>query len=91
MPPNISVDIAALIPLQLVCPITIILFTLSISTAYCITELQLKSVCETIFPIFLWINISPGSVLNNLLGSARESEQPINKNFGVCFTNKFSN
>jgi len=41
-----------------------------------------KSVGITRLAIFLWINISPGSVSVNSLGGALESEQPINKYLG---------
>src|ERR1700761_927115 len=59
--------------------------TRSTSTAYCITERQLRSLCTTTFATLRWTNISPGSMPQISFAGTRLSEQPIHKYSGACW------
>src|ERR1051325_381813 len=58
--------------------------TLSTSTAYCITERQLKSVWTTTFATLRCTNISPGIMPISCVAGTRLSAHPIHKNRGDC-------
>src|SRR5215213_4899106 len=58
-------------------------FTLSTSTAYCMTDRQLRSVWTTTLATLRWTNISPGERSTNCVEGTRESEHPIHRYSGV--------
>src|SRR5690606_24411593 len=59
-------------------------FTLSTSTAYWITDRQLRSVCSTTLATLRCTNRSPGSSPTISLAGTRASEQPIHRYSGTC-------
>src|SRR5215204_6956597 len=58
--------------------------TFSTSTAYCITERQLKSVWTTTFATFRCTNISPGTMPTSCVAGTRLSEHPTQRKVGDC-------
>ncbi len=60
--------------------------TFSRSTANWITDRQLRSVCTTTLAIFLWTNTSPGGRPMIWFAGTRESEQPIHRYSGACWS-----
>src|SRR6516165_6351638 len=58
--------------------------TFRISTANCMTERQLRSVCTTRLAMFRCTNNSPGATPTIWFAGTRLSEQPIHKYFGDC-------
>src|SRR6476660_1504375 len=59
--------------------------TLRMSTANCITERQLRSVCTTRLAMLRWTKSSPGSRPTIWLAGTRLSEQPIQRYSGNCW------
>src|SRR6185436_10761837 len=59
--------------------------TFRMSTANCITERQLRSVCTTRLAMLRWTNSSPGSRPTIWLAGTRLSEQPIQRYSGNCW------
>src|SRR5829696_759107 len=57
--------------------------TFKTSTAYCMTERQLRSVWTTTLATLRWTNISPGERLTNCVEGTRETEHPIHRYSGV--------
>src|SRR5688500_17818993 len=58
--------------------------TFSTSTAYCITDKQLKSVWTTTFATLRCTNISRAIMPTSLVAGTRLSEQPIQRTVGDC-------
>src|SRR6185436_4559553 len=59
--------------------------TLRMSTANCMTDRQLRSVCTTMLAMLRWTNTSPGSSPVIWLAGTRLSEQPIHRYSGACW------
>src|SRR5262249_25269288 len=53
-------------------------------TAYCRTERQLRSLCETTFAMLRWTNTCPGGSPTIWFAGTRLSEHPIQRYFGDC-------
>src|SRR5215471_16588995 len=62
----------------------------STSTAYCIAERQLRSVCTTTFATFRCTNTSPGCCPVIWFAGTRLSEQPIHRMCGVWIADRSS-
>jgi hypothetical protein len=61
-------------------------FTRRMSTANWITDRQFRSLCTTTFAMFRCTNTSPGGRPMIWLAGTRESEQPIHRYSGACWS-----